>query len=121
MARILVIDDSTEVQGTYCRMLERAGYEVVAAIDGKEGIRAFCEKQPDLVITDIIMPEKEGFETIRELRSEFPDVKIIAISGGGSTEPEIYLMMAKKFGAMCTLTKPIEREALLEAVQECLT
>ena len=121
MARILIIDDNREVLGTYRRMLEHAGYEVVVAADGKEGIKTFREELLDLVITDIIMPEKEGLETIRELKRDFPDVKIIAISGGGSAEPEDYLKIAKQFGAMCTLTKPIEREALLETVQECLS
>ena len=121
MARILIIDDNTEVLGTYSRILEHAGYEVVVATDGKKGIRTFREEPPDLVITDIIMPEKEGLDTIMELWRDYPDVKIIAISGGGKVEPEDYLGIAKKLGAVCTLTKPIEREDLLKAVQECLT
>jgi YesN/AraC family two-component response regulator len=121
MARILIIEDDTRVRETYCLILEQAGYEVVTATDGKEGMRVFREKSPDLVITDIIMPEKEGLEVIRELKRDFPEVKIIAISGGGYAQPEDYLKTAKLFGAMCTLTKPIEQEELLEAVQECLT
>ena len=121
MARILIIDDNTSVLATYRIMLEREGYEVVIADDGNEGIRTFSEKPTDLVITDIIMPEKEGLETIMELRRNFPDVKIIAISGGAFLEPKDYLELAKQFGAMRTLTKPIEQEELLETVQECLT
>lgn len=71
-------------------MLENVGYEIVVAADGKKGIKAFQEKPLDLVITDIFMPEKEGLETIRELKRDFPDVKIIAISGGGgNTTPHI--------------------------------
>jgi YesN/AraC family two-component response regulator len=101
--------------------LEHAGYEVVVANNGNEVISAFNERIPDLVITNIFMPEKEGLETIRELKQDFPGVKIIAISGGGEIEPNKYLKYAKQFGAMCTLTKPIERGALLEAVRECLT
>jgi len=121
MARILIIDDDSKVRGTYLRILEHAGYEVVVAADGKEGIKTFREEPPDLVITDIVMPEKEGLETIMELKRDFPDVKIIAISGGAFLEPKDYLEMAKLFGAMCTLAKPIEREELLETVQEYLT
>ena len=121
MARILIIDDNTEVLGTYSRILEHAGYEVVVTTDGKKGIRTFREKPTDLVITDIIMPEKEGLETIMELRRDFPDVKIIAISGGAFLEPKDYLALAKQFGATCTLTKPIEQEELLETVRGCLT
>ncbi len=78
-------------------------------------------KQSDLVITDIVMPKKDGLETIMELRHDLADVKIIAISGGGAIETVNYLKMAKDFGAMCALTKPIEREKPLEAVQECLS
>ena len=124
MARILIIDDDIKVLETYCKMLDRAGYEVVIADDGNSGISTFKENSPDLVITDIFMPEKEGLETIRELKRNFPDVKIIAISGGNVSRnipPEHYLTLAKQFGAMCTLTKPIEREDLLKAVQECLS
>ena len=83
----------------------------------------YSQQSIDLVNTDILMSEKEGLETIRELKRDFPDVKIIAISGSVNieSEGEDYLKMAKQFGAMCTLAKPIEREELLEAVQECLT
>ena len=121
MARILIIDDNTIVLETYCQMLERAGYEVVKATGGKEGTKLFRDNPTDLVITDILMPEKEGFETIIELRRDFPDVKIIAISGGAFLSPKDYLEIAKQFGAMRTLTKPIDQEELLEAVRKCLT
>jgi len=122
MSRILIIDDDSKVLGTYSRILEHAGYEVVTACDGNEGISTFKDKLADLVITDIFMPRKEGLETIKELKQGFPDVKIIAISGGGDgMGPENYLQAAKLFGAMCALTKPIEGEDLLKAVQECLS
>ena len=122
MARILIIDDNAKVLDTYCKILESAGYEVVVATNGNEGIRTFKEEPLDLVITDIFMPEKEGLETIRELKRDFPDVKIIAISGGVNIEPEEedYLKMAKQFGAMCTLAKPIDLEKLLKTARECL-
>ncbi len=96
------------------------GHEVVNASNGKEGIKLFRENGADLIITDIVMPEKEGLETIMELRKGYPDVKIIAISGGGRVDPESYLTMAEKMGASRTLTKPFEREELLEAVRELL-
>jgi len=86
-----------------------------------EVFSGYSQESIDLVNTDIIMPEKEGLETIRELKRDFPDVKIIAISGGASIEAKDYLKMAKQFGAMCTLVKPIEREALLEEIQGCLS
>ena len=82
MQRILVIDDDPLVRRTMERLLQKSGYEVRLAVDGIEGLRAFRTQRPDLVITDIIMPQKEGLDTIRLLRTWSPDVKIIAISGG---------------------------------------
>jgi len=120
MASILVIDDDEQILRTLHQVLEIEGHEVVDASNGKEGIRLFKENGADLIITDIVMPEKEGLETITELRRDFPDVKIIAISGGGRVDPESYLKLAKGFGALRTLTKPFEREELLEAVRELL-
>ncbi len=123
MAKILIVDDDPDIMESKRVVLESAGYEIMVASDGKKGISAFREKLPDLVITDILMPEKEGLEIIRELKRDFPEVKIIAISGGVNIKPEEedYLKMAKQFGAIRTLTKPIEQEELLEAVRECLT
>ena len=102
------------------QMLQRAGYEVVDAPDGDQGIKLYRENPADLIITDIIMPDKEGIEVIIELKHDFPDVKIIAISGGGRLEPESYLPLAKRFGALRTLCKPFEREMLLQTVRELL-
>jgi len=101
-------------------MFEREGYEVVDAPDGKVAMRLHQEEPADLVITDLIMPEKEGIETIMELRQTSPDVKIIAISGGGRIEPETHLKVAKGLGAMRTFTKPIEPKELLSSVRELL-
>jgi YesN/AraC family two-component response regulator len=101
-------------------MLERDGYEVVEAPDGTHGIKAYRQKPADLIITDLIMPNKDGIGMIIELKKEFPDVKIIAMSGGGLNKPEGYLEGAKKLGAACTLTKPIEREEMLRAVKNSL-
>jgi len=120
MARILVIEDVEEVRDVIRRTLEAEGYEVVEASDGKEGIKLYREKQADLIITDIIMPDKEGIETIKELRQDFPDMKIIAISGGGRIGPFDYLNLAKQFGASRTLAKPFELKELVKIVRELL-
>ena len=120
MARILVIDDEELVRFTVKQALEKAGHEVVEAADGNDGIEIYRQSPVDLIITDIIMPQKEGVETIVELRREDPDVKIIAIFGGGRTGNTDYLEMAKKFGARRVLRKPFGRQELLAAVQETL-
>ena len=120
MARILVIEDDVEVREVLRRILEHAGYEVEEASDGEEGIKRYREKQADLVITDIIMPKKEGIETITDLRIEFPDVKVIAMSGGGRLGPEPYLEVAKGFGANRIIMKPFSTGEILDAVQEVL-
>ena len=118
--RILLIDDDVQILDMLRQTLEREGYEVVDAPNGKEGIRLYREDPADLIITDIIMPEKEGIETIMELKRDFPDVKIIAISGGGRNDPEEYLHMAKKLGAKRIFAKPVEREKLLGAIRELI-
>ncbi len=120
MARVLVIDDDDQILTSLREVLEREGYEVLDAPDGKVGLQLFREEGADLVITDIIMPEKQGLETIKGLREDNPDVKIVAISGGGAIEPRVYLHYAEEAGAMRTLPKPFEREELLEAVRELL-
>jgi len=118
--RILIIDDDLQIRQMLRYMLEDAGYEVREAPDGKIGISLFRKEAADVVITDIIMPEKEGIETILELKQEFPDIRIIAMSGGGRLGPRQYLESAKNLGAQKTLTKPFSKEAVLKAVQDLL-
>ena len=120
MERILIIDDEQQIRSMLRLMLERDGYEVVEAPDGIEGIKAYRQKPADLIITDLIMPNKDGIGMIIDLHKEYPDVKIIAMSGGGLNKPEGYLKGAKKLGAACTLTKPIDREKMLRAVKNIL-
>jgi DNA-binding NtrC family response regulator len=120
MERILIIDDEQQIRSMLRLMLEREGYEVVEAPDGLEGINAYRQKPADLIITDLIMPNKDGIGMIIDLHKEYPDVKIIAMSGGGLNKPEGYLKGAKKLGAACTLTKPIDREKMLRAVKDTL-
>ncbi len=121
MPRVLVIDDDEQIRSLLRAILEREGYEVETAADGAQGLNFFRKDPADLVITDILMPEKEGLETIRELCDEFPDAKIIAISGGGSlAHPEVYLELCKKFGALRTFQKPVDRHELVTAVREII-
>lgn len=117
---ILVIDDDSHIRLVLRLMLERCGYEVTEASDGMEGISCYRQNPADLVITDIIMPEKRGIDMIYELRQEFPQVKIIAISGGGDIGPEVSLEVAENLGALRTFAKPLEQEDLLKAVRELL-
>ncbi len=120
MAHILIIDDEDMVRLTLRKMLEKAGHSVSEAADGSLGLKAFKAKPPDLVITDIIMPEKEGIETIVEIKKERPDMKIIAISGGGRIGNLDFLAVAKQLGANEVLSKPFERQSVIELVEKCL-
>jgi len=118
--RILVIDDDETIRNLLRAILEREGYAVLDAPDGNKGLKQYRKNPTDLVITDLIMPGKEGIETIRDLRREFPNVKIVAVSGGGRIGPDSYLQMAMGIGALRTLTKPIDRKALLRTVEEVM-
>ena len=120
MTRILVIDDEESFREMVRQMLEQAGYEVLEATDGKDGLNVYQAERPDLVITDLIMPEQEGIETIIGLRRENPDARIIAMSGGGRITAADFLGIARKFGARHILAKPFRRDQLLEAIRESL-
>ncbi|MBN2415375.1 response regulator [bacterium] len=120
MARILVIDDEKIIRTVVHRYLSKAGHEVEVAEDGNIGIEKFRRHPADLVITDIIMPNKEGIETIAELKSEYPDLKIIAMTGGGKAGPRNYLRLAKRFGASETFVKGGDWIPLCDMVEELL-
>ncbi|MCP4694554.1 MAG: response regulator, partial [Desulfobacterales bacterium] len=109
---ILIIDDERQIRLMLRRLFESKGYKITVASDGAEGMKLYRENPADLIITDLLMPEKEGLETIRELKKEYPAVKIIAMSGGGKLEPGLFLDTAKKFGATHALSKPFENEVL---------
>lgn len=117
---ILVIDDEEPVRAVLRQMLEKEGYKVEEAPDGAIGMSLLQDRPIDLIITDLFMPEKEGIETMREVRKSFPQVKIIAMSGGGRMGKLDFLPMAESFGAQRTLAKPFERKELLEAVRAVL-
>jgi DNA-binding response OmpR family regulator len=117
MSKILIIDDEVHILLMLKKMLERAGYEVDIASNGTEGLDLFRKDLPDLVITDIIMPEKEGLETIREMRKENAELKILAMSGGGKISAENYLDTAKIFGASGIIEKPFNQSRLLSIVE----
>jgi CheY-like chemotaxis protein len=118
--RILLVDDDSAVRDSIAMVLEGADFLVDQAEQGTTGMQLLRAHEPDLVITDILMPQKEGIETIREIRSLLPHVPIIAISG--SAEPLAdYLKMAQTFGASAILAKPFDPTALLDLVNRLLT
>lgn len=119
MACILVIDDEEEIRILLTQILEKAGHRVLCARDGAEGM-ALCRQQKiHLVITDLIMPGQEGVETIIELRTDYPDIPVVAISGGGRISgTRDFLNTAKVLGATRTFSKPFDNAELLYAVRE---
>ena len=120
MARILLIDDEELVRFSLRQILEIDGHEVDEAVDGVEGLRHIRETTYDLVITDILMPGKEGVETIIEAKQDQPKLKIIAISGGGRFGNYDFLQLAQQFGADAILPKPFNRTRLSEMVNNVL-
>jgi CheY-like chemotaxis protein len=115
--RILIADDESQVRGYMREVLEHAGYNVSEAADGREAVRQVLSGRVDLVITDLLMPDQEGLETIQILRRQAPQVAIVAISG--AFHPE-YLEVARKLGAVVALAKPLTAEELLRAVSQAL-
>jgi DNA-binding response OmpR family regulator len=117
---ILVIDDDSAVRATLRRVLEAAGFRVRVAADGEQGLEDFRRQAAALVITDIIMPEKEGMATIMDLRAMAPSLPILAISGGGRVGNADFLNMAKRLGATDILGKPFDADALVARVRQLL-
>ena len=120
MKKILLIEDNTIVRNTVMRILQSAGFGVVTANDGLQGVVAFRKEPFDLVISDIMMPEQEGIGTIRQILSEKPGTKIIAISGGGRIGNTDFLQIARKMGASDALPKPFDPDDLLDRINNCL-
>lgn len=121
MKRVLIIDDEPHILLMLKKMLDRQGYEIDMATNGVEGVELFKKSGADLVITDIIMPEKEGLETIREMIRIKPGLKIIAMSGGGKVSADSYLKIAGIFGASRSISKPFSMKEMSDAVRDLLT
>ena len=117
MPTVLIVDDDDSLRDSLRRNLQKAGYQVVEANEGRQGLKQLESMSVDLILLDIFMPGKEGLETIAELRRLHPGIRVIAMSGGGSKGDLDVLKVAKLFGARRTLTKPFSREQLLEAVE----
>lgn len=120
MGHILIIDDEPQIRRMLRNWCEAEGYEVVEASDGREGIQSFRKHLSDVIITDIVMPNTEGVETIVTLKKEFPDVKIIAISAGGQFQHQGYLELARLFGADHAFEKPFTKQDLMAAVRQLM-
>ena len=119
--QILVIDDDGEMRTAIDYVLEAAGYKVITAANGKEGLREFAAARFDLVIVDIFMPEQDGFEVLMEIGKSSPRPKMLVISGGGTYGLRRVLSWAERFGVQNTLSKPFTREQLLTAVEQVLS
>jgi CheY-like chemotaxis protein len=120
MARILVIDDDPWIRTMVRHLLEYSGHRVTEAQDGLKGTELMRRQSADLIITDISMPGQDGWETIVAIRKDFPDVKIIAISGGPVNETRFNLALAEQLGAQRIFSKPVESERLLTAISQLL-
>jgi DNA-binding response OmpR family regulator len=120
MARILIIDDNAQLREMLNLMLTQAGHEVAEAAGGTVGVRLYRDKPADLVIVDILMPEKGGLETIVELKKDYPQAKMIGISGGFQKKTDESKTLAELLGVERTLSKPFGTAEMLKAVREVL-
>jgi CheY-like chemotaxis protein len=118
MTRILVVDDDSAIADVAGSGLATYGFDVIRAADGAEGLVQFERYHPDIVITDMVMPEMQGWSLIGNLRQRSPSVKIIAMTGGGLDTPRTYLKLAQQVGANVTLQKPFTIAQLLQAIAQ---
>jgi len=121
MSRILVIDDDKFVRTSIRTVLQSVGHKVVEVGDADTGIDLHRNAPFDVVIVDLVMPNKEGLQTIRELKHEYPELPIVAISGGGKIVRKNFVQTAELFGAATTLEKPFGGEELLNALEDATT
>jgi len=119
MARILIIDDDDTLRGIIAKSLSHAGHEISQANNGRKGVALFRSAPTDLVVTDLVMPEQEGMETIKILHRDFPQTPIIAMSGGLDGSP-LYLDLTRRLGARVTLTKPFTLQQLKQVIDGIL-
>src|ERR1035437_7231850 len=120
MARILIIDDRVEIRRLLRLVLESAAHEVLEAGDGAEGLKCVDNQKPDLVITDIFMPDKDGLEILREMRKTHPGMNVIAMSGGGQFGNMDIMRIARSFGAFRVIAKPFSLSEMLQTVSAAL-
>jgi DNA-binding response OmpR family regulator len=120
MARILIIEDDSNIRHVYSLILKGENHDVQQAENGKVGLQLQSKNPFDLIITDLHMPEKEGLETIMEIRKDYPETKIIAMSAGVKYSVSDMLKFAEKFGADRVLEKPIPNQVLKDSVRELL-
>lgn len=118
MKKYLIIDDDKLVRESIKLMLEETPCQVDLAKNGIEGVDLYKQNKHDIIITDIIMPQKEGFETIRELKKLNEDIKIIAISGGSRNGMGTYLPIAQDLGAQAILYKPFDDSELFNTIKQ---
>lgn len=116
--KVLVVDDDTRIREIFRMWLEREGFEVFEAENGMEGVQQQRLHSVDILICDLIMPVQEGIETITQFRHEFPEIGIIAISGGGKIGPDSYLTVAEHLGAWRVFKKPVDMSQLIKAIHE---
>jgi DNA-binding NtrC family response regulator len=120
MASILVVDDDEPTRHLLSTVLRHAGYEVEVARDGQEAVEIYNQRPTDVIVTDLLMPEKDGLEMIMELHRSHPELRIIAMTGGGRVDPVLLLSLAQLFGAWRVLPKPFSLDEFLQAVIEAL-
>jgi len=116
--KILIVDDDDRIRELFRSWLERAGFVVYEAENGRKGVEVQLTTPADLLICDLIMPVQEGIETITQFRDDFPGIGIIAISGGGKIGPDSYLAVAEHLGAWRVFTKPVNMPLLIETIKE---
>jgi DNA-binding NtrC family response regulator len=120
MAVILIIDDEESIRAMLSEYLTERGYDVISAENGKRALSILADRRIDLIITDIIMEDKDGVEVIRSLRQTLPGLPVIAMSGGAHLPADFYLDMAHGLGAFVSFKKPFINREMLAAVERCL-
>ena len=120
MAKILIVEDDVALSQVLRAALSESGHDVMEAFDGTTASKIMKKESVDLIVADIFLPEKDGLDLIREVKRGAPEVKIIAISGGGRHDKDTYLKAAMSFGADCRIDKPFDIAELLGSIAELL-